>query len=147
MSNLKALLVTAFAAQTDVQVWFGGTLSVFVSPKTIQITGWSGDQQPAEMGPSYRREETFAIHLEIDCFSGDQDFFARQTEVMNVFDTISALIGNNPTLPSTAGGTDGAVRYAEVGTFNFSANATSNGQSLGTLHFDVHCSQRIQSLT
>lgn len=147
VSNLFTLLTTAFAAQTTTQVYMGKTLSTYVSPITIQILGWSGDQQPAELGPSYRREETFAIQMEIASFAGDQNYMTRQSEVMAAFGVVSTLVANNWTLPSTAGGNDGAVRFAEVGTFTFVPEADNNGKSIGMLNFDVHCSQRITSLS
>lgn len=147
VSHLKSLLTTAFAGQTTTQVWFGKTLSTFIAPLTIQMMGWSGDQQPAELGPNYRREETYAIEMQIVSFAGDQDYITRQSEVMAAFGIISVLIANNYTLPSTAGGNDGAVRFAEVGTFNFTPEAGDSGQSLGMLDFAIHCSQRIASLT
>lgn len=146
VSNLYSLLTVAFEDQETVLVYYGKTLETFVSPQTVQINGWTGDQEPAELGPSYRREETFQIKMEIDSFSGDQDYLSRQTEVMDLFATVSTVVANNWTLPSTYGGTDGTVRYAEVGTFTFTPES-NGGMSLGTLLFDVHCSQRIRSLT
>jgi hypothetical protein len=147
VSNIFALLTTAFVANTTTQVYMGKTLAVYVSPITVQILGWSGDQQPAELGPSYRREETFAIQMEIASWAGDQNYMARQTEVMAAFGVVSMTVANNWTLPSTAGGNDGAVRFAEVGTFSFIPEADNSGRSIGLLTFDVHCSQRIASLT
>lgn len=146
-ANLQALLTTEFDGQPNVQVYYGKTLSQFTSPQTVQILGWTGDQEPAELGPSYRREETFQLHCEIVSWSDGDDFNARETEVMDLFYTIATTIGNNPTLPSTYGGTDGAVRYAEVGSFTFTPDMDGSGHSSGTLQFAVHCSQRVTSLT
>lgn len=146
-ANLFSLLTVVFASQTNVLVFYGKTLTNFVSPITVQLTGWTGDQQPAELGPSYRREETFAISMQINSWAGDQDYATREVEVMGAFATVSVLVANNWTLPSTAGGFDGAVRFAEVGTFSFIPEADDQGQSMGMLMFDVHCSQRITSLT
>lgn len=147
VANLQSLLVAAFAGQQTVQVWFGKTLPQYVAPTIIQITGWTGDQQPAELGPSYRREETFAIQVEICATGGDMDFMSRQVTVMDAFGVISVLVANNWTLPSTAGGNDGAVRFAEVGTFSFVPQTDNHGFAVGELTFDIHCSQRIASLT
>lgn len=146
-ANLFSLLTVAFASQTTVQVYYGAELTTYVSPKTVQIMGWSGDQVPAELGPTYRREETYAIHMKINSWAGDQDYATREVETMALFGTVSLIVANNWTLPSTAGGLDGAVRFAEVGTFNFSPHADMPGMSMGELMFDVHCSQRITSLT
>lgn len=147
VANLQSLLNAAFASQPGTQVWFGKTLSQYVAPLTVQWLGWNGDQQPASLGPSYRREETYAIQMEICATGGDMDFMSRQATVMAAFATISVLVANNWTLPSTAGGNDGAVRFAEVGTFNFSPESDVHGFALGILTFDIHCSQRITSLT
>jgi hypothetical protein len=146
-AHLFSLLTTAFAGQTNVQVYYGKTLGTFVAPLTVQIMGWAGDQQPAELGPSYRREETFAIQCQINSWAGDQLYANRETEVMAAFGTVSVIVANNYTLPSTAGGNDGAVRFAEVGTFSFTPEADDMGKSMGILNFDVHCSARIASLT
>ena len=119
ISTGTALLTAAFVDQTNVQVYYGQSLTKFVSPITVQILGWTGDQEPAELGPMYRREETFQIHCEIVSWAGDQEYGDRETEVMGAFGTLSVLIANNWTLPSTAGGSDGAVRFAECSTFTF----------------------------
>ena|ERR1039458_3554721 len=146
-ANLFSLLTTAFAADTTTLVYYGKQLTTYVSPITVQILGWTGDQVPAELGPSYRREETFALAMQINSFAGDQDFATRETEVMGAFAIISVLVANNYTLPSVAGAGGGPVRFAEVGTFNFVPEADDNGYSMGILMFDVHCSQRVTSLT
>jgi hypothetical protein len=147
-TNLQALLEAEFSDQPNVQVYYGKHLSQFVSPQTVQILGWTGDQEPAELGPSYRREETFQIHCEIVSWAADDDFPSRETEVMALFDSISLIVGNNPTLPPTYGATSGgAVRYAEVGSFTFTPDMDASGHSSGTLQFAVHCSQRVTSLT
>lgn len=147
VSNLFTLMTAVFVSQTNVQVVFSKFLPEYVSPITIQIKGFAGDQQPAELGPNYKREETFQIPCEIASFAGDQLHMNRLSEVMTIFATFSATIANNWTLPSTVGGNDGAVRFAEVGTFNYAPDDTDAGKSLGILDFDVHCSQRILSLS
>ena len=150
VSNLYTILTAAFLDNTDCEVFVGPTLpSKFLPPTRVQILGWTGDQEPAELGPSYRREETFQIHCQIVSASGEQSPMALlniQTLVMDAFEVLSVLIANNWTLPSTAGGNDGTVRFAEVGTFDFVPQMTQRGQS-GTLTFTVHCTQRITSLT
>lgn len=146
VSNLVSLLTAVYAGQDNVQVWYGKELSKFVSPITVQILGWTGDQQPAALGPDYRREETFAIQMNITSWAGNQDYLSRQTEVMGAFETLAVLVANNWTLPSTAGGNDGAVRFAEVGTFTFTPQSDAAGMGMGVLLFDIHCSQRITSL-
>jgi hypothetical protein len=139
VTNLQTLLVAAFPATTT-QVWFGKTLTMYVAPLTVHWLGVSGDQQPAELGPNYRREETYAIEMEIVSFAGDQDYMARTSEAMAAFATVSVTVANNYTLSN-------AVRFAEVGTFDLNPEATEVGQSLARLTFAIHCSQRIASLT
>jgi hypothetical protein len=39
-------------------VWMGELVPKFTAPITLQITGVTGEQAPAELGPNYRREET-----------------------------------------------------------------------------------------
>ena len=139
VANLQTLLVAAFPAPTT-QVWFGKTLSTYVAPLTVQWLGITGDQQPAELGPNYRREETYSIEMEIVSFAGDQDYVARTNETMTAFNTLSVVVANNYTLSN-------AVRFAEVGTFDLTPEAGDQGQSMARLAFAVHCSQRINSLT
>lgn len=146
VSNLFSLLTTAFASETNVQVYRGGALTTYVAPITVQILGWQGTQKPAELGPSYRREETFAIQMEIAAYEGDLAFATVETNVMNAFGIVSVTVANNWTLPSTAGGNDGTVRFSEVSTFTYKSSFDGSGQAAGILTFDVNCQQRIQSL-
>jgi hypothetical protein len=139
ITNLQTLLVAAFPASTT-QVWFGKTLSTYIAPLTIQWTGVTGDQQPGELGPNYRREETYAIEMEIVSFAGDQDYVARTNEAMTAFNIVSVTVANNYTL-------NNAVRFAEVGTFDLVPEAGDQGQSMARISFAIHCSQRINSLT
>lgn len=149
VANFITIMTAALPAAC--QIWYGHELGSFVMPQTLQITGVTGDQQPAEMGPNYKREETFAIDCSLVSFAGDQTtaaYLARTTEVMGLFATICVTIGNNPWL-SSSGLQDGtaAVRYAEVGTFVLIPKPSDNGGSTAELTFAVHCSQRVTSLT
>jgi hypothetical protein len=151
VSNFYNLLTAAFASNSAVSVEYNPIHKYKFPPNTsrINILGWTGDQEPAELGPSYRREETFQIHVEIAAHTGEQSVDAQmslQTTVMDNFETISTLVANNWTLPSTSGGNDGTVRFAEVGTFTYNPLLQPRG-SLGVLTFAVHCSQRVTSLT
>ena len=67
------ITILTAALPGDATVWFGKALPVYTAPLTLQILKVSGDQEPAELGPSYRREETFSIHCELTSFAGDQD--------------------------------------------------------------------------
>lgn len=111
-----------------------------MAPITLQILSVEGDQVPAELGPTYKREETYSIMCDLVSFAGDQLYVNRLSEVMTSFALITVAIANNPTLNS-------AVRFAEVGDFVFTAHADNKGMSLGSLTFAIRCSQRISSLS
>lgn len=130
-----------------VQLAFG-ELPEYVAPVTLQILEVTGDQEPAEMGVNFRREETFSIVCELVTWAGDQNYQQRFTDALTIWNTILVMVGNNPWL-STSGLNDAtaAVRYAEVGDFSFIPHADNMGQSRCSLQFHVRCSQRINSLS
>lgn len=149
VSNLITILTAALPSTTE--VYFSADEGVFKAPQCLQIIGVVGDQQPAEMSPGYKREETYAIQCKLVSFAGDQssaDYVARMQEVMALFATVEITIGNNPWL-STTGAHDStsAVRFAEVGTFDLVPKPNGTGGSTCELSFDVHCSARVTSLT
>jgi len=125
-------------------VWVGAELGVFQTPTTIEINGVTGDQQPAELGPNYRREETFSIHCKITVFAGEgstpTDFLNRMDDTWTVFNAIEVAVANNPTLTQV-------VRYAECGDMDYVPTTTQNGSAMGQLTFEVRCSQRVTSLS
>lgn len=128
------------ALPADAYVYFGVELPRYSAPVTLQVTGITGNQAPAELGPAYKREETYSILCELTSFAGDQDFPSRLQEVMANWALITVAVGNDPTL-------GGNVRYAECGDMDFAPKSDPKGMSLGSLTFDVRCSQRITSLT
>lgn len=132
------LATTALGDQAT--VYFGKPLPMFSAPITLQVIGVVGDQQPAELGPNYRREETFAIQCELTSFAGDEDFAARMQEAYDALALIEVAVGNDPTLGNT-------VRYAEIGSTVFTPDSNAPGKSIGQLAFDIRCSARINSLT
>lgn len=146
------MMTSAFASDTTMQVYFGAELSPFVAPKILQILGVNhGDQQPAEMGPSYRREEQFHINCKLTSYAGDQGnaaFLTRMNECYAAFAIIEKAIGNNPWL-SVSGNNDSTntVRYAEIATYDFMPEITDKAGSVGEIDFSIFCSQRITSLT
>lgn len=145
---LVSILTTAFASQANVQVIFGPEPPLYVAPVTVLVSEVTGNQKPAELGPDYRREESFNIVCSVTTFSGDQDYAQRMTDAFNIFTQITPLIGNNPTLdPTGPGGTTPTVRWAQVGNFSGSPDMTAKGQSIYTLDFQVICVQRVRSLT
>jgi hypothetical protein len=149
VANLITILTAALPATTE--VYFSADEGTFKAPQALMVCGVVGDQQPAEMSPGYKREETFAIQCKLVSFAGDQSsaaYVARMQEVMAMFATVEITIGNNPWL-STTGAHDAtsAVRFAEVGTFDLVPKPNGTGGSVCELSFDVHCTQRITSLT
>lgn len=149
VANLITIMTAALPS--TVEVYFSAEEGKFQAPQCFQIVGVVGDQQPAEMSPGYKREETYAIQCKLVSFQGDQSsaaYITRMQEVMALFATVETTIGNNPWL-STTGQHDGtsAVRFAEVGTMDLVPKPAAIGGSSCELSFDVHCSQRITSLT
>jgi hypothetical protein len=121
-------------------VWFGEELPAYSAPLTFQITEITGDQEPAELGSNYRREEKFAFVCSLISYQGGPpDFTAMLNGLMPNFILLSQAIANNPTLSS-------AVRFAQVGNFHISSETDSNGQGAVTLDFSVRCEQRVTSL-
>ncbi len=134
------LQLAGTALPASAYVYFGVELPKYTAPVTLQVTGITGNQQPAELGPSYKREETYSILCELTSFAGDQDFPTRLSEVMDNWALITVAVAGDPTL-------GGNVRFAECGDMDFSPKSDIKGFSLGSLTFDVRCSQRITSLT
>lgn len=125
----------------------------FTGTLTLQITDVIGDQEWAELGPEYKREETFHIMCKLTSFAGDQDEVARLTEVTDAWSTVTVAVANDMQLTGVPGGDPDnfartpAVRLAEVGEMEFMPEVTSSGKSVGCLTFAVKCQQRITTLT
>jgi hypothetical protein len=136
---LLSILTTAFAQDGTVLVQFG-PLPEYVPAVTIQITEVTGNQNPAELGPNYRREESFSIVCSIVTYEGDQNFAAAMASAFSYFTQISPIIGNNPSLNNT-------VRYAQVGNFHGEPDVTPKAQCIYTLDFNIRCTQRVESLS
>lgn len=124
----------------DRLVYFGKRLAKYTAPITLQVAGITGDQVVAELGPSYRREETFALHCVLSAFSGDQQYIDRFNDIFNDWSAITIAVANDPALGNN-------VRYAEVGNMSYLPEATTHGMSIGDLSFDVRCQVRITSAT
>lgn len=139
---LTALISIATAAlPTGTQVWFGKPLPTYEAPITLQICGVRpGEQSVAVLGPDYTREEVYSIECLLTSFAGDPDYIDRAKEVFDQFHLLSIAVANNPTL-------NGAVRFAEMKTFEYVPDADSHGMTLGALTFTVECQARITSLT
>jgi hypothetical protein len=137
LTSLIQILTAALPATTQVNV--GPELPRYVAPQTLEILGVTGDQEWAELGGNYKREETYAIHCKLTAWAGDADWESRFQEALVLFDTVSVAVGTNPTLNST-------VRLSEVGSLDLVPILTERGSAAG-FAFQVHASQRIQSLS
>lgn len=138
---VQALISIAQGAlPSDATVWFGVPLPVYEAPITLQILKVTGEQEVAQLGPNYRREETFEIHCCLTSFAGDNDFVSRMTEVYANFSLLTVAIATNYTLNNT-------VRFAEIRQFDYQPDADGKGMTLGQLDFAVACQVRIESLT
>ena len=138
LTNLIEILTAALPSTTQVNV--GPELPRYVAPQTLEVLGVTGDQEWAEMsGPNYKREETYAIHLKLTAWAGDADWTSRFQEALVLFDSVFVAVGTNPTLNNT-------VRLSEVGSLDLVPMLAERGSAAG-FTFQVHCSQRISSLS
>lgn len=136
------LAIAAAALPAGSTVWWGRELGTYSAPVTLQVSEISGNQNPAELGPAYRREEKFALVCALSCYQGgDPGAASLQTTaaVMANFALVSAAVGSNPSL-------NGAVRFAQVGAFVLAPDTDGNGMTASTLEFQVRCEQRVRSL-
>lgn len=125
----------------DTTIYYGKRLAVFTAPLTLQIYGWTATRTPEELSPRYRVDEDFDFSCCISSFEGDQDFDAREQECMAAFETLVIAVNNDYTL-------DGVVRWAFLTDYEFIPDTTATqGQSMGSLEFKIHCEQRIESLS
>lgn len=127
-------------------IWFGVTLTTFSAPTTIEINEVEpADQEPAELGPSYRREELYSIKCKITVFNGEgsngaSDFLARMNDCFTVWKALAVAVANDFTL-------GGNVRYAEVGELCYEPTTDGSGRAMGCLTWVIRCSQRVTSLS
>ena len=127
-------------------VWFGTELAAFSAPTTIEINCVDpADQEPAELGPNYRREELYSIKCKITVFNGQgaggaTDFLARMDDCFTVWKALEIAVANDPTL-------GGNVRYAEFGEMNYEPTTDGSGRAMGCLTWCIRCSQRVTSLS
>jgi hypothetical protein len=130
----------------DTFIWYGAKLSLFSSPLMLQCYGWHAIQEPAELAPNLRREEIFDLDCCLSSFQGDQDFDAREAEVMTNWSLITTALGNDASF--NGGGTGpGIVRWAQITEYEFQPMPDPEGKSIGSLEFKVGCVQRIESMS
>lgn len=139
---IQAFLAIATAAlPTTTQVWLGKALPKYVAPVTLQVNGTiNGRQRPAELGPTYRREEEFDILCKLTTWAGDSDFAQRILDAFASFRLVMVAVANNPTMNDT-------VRYAAAVELNCTPDADAQGFSLAELDFTVNCQVRINTLS
>lgn len=139
LAGFMALAAASLPAKTT--VWFGEELPTYNTPVTLQITEITGDQTTAELGPQFRREETFSLICSLTVYrGGEANFPALLGDVMDSFALVSKAVGNNPTLNKS-------VRFAQVGNFHLTPETDTNGLSSITLDFSVRCEARVTSLS
>lgn len=140
VTQFQAIATAALPAGTT-NITMGEALPPDISePVVLQIIRVTGEQEWAELGPLYRREETYAIHCEITAWAGDQDFATRMTDAFSAFELLTVAVGSNPTL-------NGAVRLAEIRQLDWEPKPDAKGQSTACIAFTVDCQQRITTLT
>ena len=146
LSIATAAVPATIANEGATQIAFG-ELPEYLAPVTIQILEVTGDAKVAELGVNFRREETYAIVVEIMTWAGDQNFVQRFQDAMTIYNELVVAVATNPWL-STSGLNDStaAVRIAEIGDFSIVPHADKLGQSRCSLQFHVRCSQRVDSL-
>jgi hypothetical protein len=153
VANLITILTAALPS--TVEVYFSADEGKYKAQQALLITGVMADQQPAELSPEHKVEESYAIQCKLVSFAGDQSsaaYIARMTEVMALFQTVTITISNNYSLSTTVPpppsyDVNSAVRQAEIGTIDLVPKPAALGGSSCELSFDVHCSQRITTLT
>ena len=145
MSSSAPAAVSYFLtlAQTtlpDCFVVFRKRLGVFSAPLTLQVFGFTGTEEPAELSPEAKREENFDINCNLSSYAGDEDMQARMNEVMSAWSLLTIAVSTDYTL-------GGTVRWAQIPEYDFTPDTDTTGKSLGSLDFKVNCQQRITSLS
>lgn len=130
-------------------VYFGSELGAYSTPHTLQITEISGDQEPAEIGGRYRRDETFQLVCLLTYYNGGiANFPAALDTVMADFQSLAVAVSANPSLTGALdpdGSTVQVARYCEVGNFIITPQTDAKGLSAVTLSFALRCVQRVET--
>jgi hypothetical protein len=132
------------ALPDPVSVQFTSVVPMYTSAKMLIVKSITDIvQTPAELGPSYKREEEYRINCELTSYYGDQNvqsFSDRFDEVFSMFSQITVALGNDYML-------GGNVRLAQVEEGEYTPKVDLRGRTVGCLDFTIHCEQRIESLT
>jgi hypothetical protein len=113
---------------------------VYSAPITLEVYGFTGRQEPAELSPQARREEEFDINCCVSSYQGDDDLESRMDEAQSAWALLSVAVGNDYTLGNT-------VRWAQMTEYTFVPDTDTSGKALGSVEFKINCQQRIDSLT
>jgi hypothetical protein len=113
---------------------------VYSAPLTLEVYGFTGKQEPAELSPQARREEEFDINCCVSSYQGDDDLEGRMKEAQDAWALLSVAVGNDYTLGQN-------VRWAQMAEYTFIPDTDGSGKALGSVEFKVNCQQRIDSLT
>lgn len=138
---VQLLAIATAALPADTTVYFGPDQVTYTADLTFQVSEIPGDQDPAEIGVNYKREEKFSLVCSLIANQGGSvDFAVALTDLMGFFALLSIAVANNPKL-------NGAVRFAQVGNFHIHPETDGNGRSAIYLDFAVRCEQRVTSLS
>lgn len=128
------------ALPSTVQVRFAQRFGPFIAPQTLLITNVRITKDDfAELGPTYRHEEHFAIECTMCSAVGNDDEATRMLEVFNNYSLVSVAVANNPTLNNT-------VRVCHCQQIDYGPTYDPKGFSVGELTFAVDCEARVTSL-
>jgi hypothetical protein len=142
------LATTTLAASTDTPnnstpyVWFGKSLGKFIAPVTLQVMSIIDIKHDwAELGSLYKVEESYKIRNQLVSYAGDIDYLSRMTEVFENFLMLTIALAADYTLGNNIRLCLPAVSGEVI------PSPGTNGSSMCTLTFDIHCEARIQSIS
>lgn len=144
--NLYSAAYPMDANNIPSMIWFGEELSVFSAPTTIEINSiLNAEQEPAEIAPTYKKEETYDVRCKLSVFNGSgsngsADFLANMLTCWDVWKALEIAVANNPTL-------DGNVRYCFFTEMAFEPTTDGAGRAAGYITWVVRCVQRVTSLS
>jgi hypothetical protein len=129
--------------QSGALIVFGPGMTRFTAPVTLQCHGIKFDLTWAEIGPSFRYEESASIPCTLTSWNaGDastQGFLDRKNEVFSALSLITVNLGNDPTL-------GGNVRWIRFALGQLMPGTPASG-SAAHLDFELEYKVRVSSLT
>lgn len=160
MSSSVPAVIPAFmsvakgAMSAGAQVWLSnvmpvqqpgpGTVSDVGSGITLQIHAVHFDEdEPGELGPSYRHEEHYNIQCLLTAWSGGQNFPQLLQDVYTEYDKLSVAVANNPTL----GLPTPAPRLVWMRQLGLNIGPDARGFAKCEIQFEAQVQARVTSLT